>query len=317
MANHLTLQERRTIARLIKRRRSRAEIAELLGRARSTVTHELKRNMGLSGYRPQQAQRMAAARRERCRRHPKMSDPALNAYVKESLKQGWSPDQIAGASKVRFPRKPAQQISRQTIYNWIGQQGAEESRWRALLRRGVPHLEKRGKLAGCVSIQGRPKVVDCRRRYGDWEGDTVVGRRHLNGILTTVERKSGYLRMAKLGNLKAKTAARAVRRKLGNLPPSLRRTMTFDNGTEFAYHAKLARQLQMAVYFAKPYCAWQRGTNENTNGLVRQYFPKGTDFQRISHREVARVEKLINERPRRRLGYRTPAQILAKRLCCV
>jgi transposase, IS30 family len=317
MARPLSFQERQTIARLIKARWSRADIAEVLGRNRSTISREIKRNMGWSGYRPQQAHRMAKQRREGCRRTKKMSDPVLCAYVQQGLENYWSPDQIAGVSKERFRRQPAQQISRQTIYNWIGQQGSEESRWRALLRRGVPSLEKRGKLVGCVSIRGRPKIVDRRRRYGDWEGDTVVGKKHLGGILTTVERKSGYLRMAKLDNLKAETVLRGAQHKLGNLPPSLRRTMTFDNGPEFAYHAKLARQLQMAIYFAKPYCAWQRGTNENTNGLIRQFFPKGTDFQRISHHEVARVEKLLNERPRRRLRYRTPQQILAKRLCCV
>jgi IS30 family transposase len=316
MASHLILQERQTIARLVKERWSRAGIARILGRDRSTISRELKRNMGRNGYRPGEAHQIAKRRRQRCRRPSKMTNPILDAYVKEGLELRWSPDQIAGRSKMDFTRQPAQQISRQTIYTWIGQQGAEESRWRALLRRGITRLEKRGQLVGCVSIRGRPKIVDRRRRYGDWEGDTVVGQMHRNGILTTVERKSGYLRMAKLANLKAQTVLGGARRSLGDLPRTLRRTMTLDNGSEFAYHTKLARQLQMDVFFAKPYCAWQRGTNENTNGLVRQYFPKGTDFHRISHQEVARVERLLNERPRRRLGYQTPAEILAKRICC-
>jgi IS30 family transposase len=317
MAHHLILQERQALARLIKRRRSRREIAELLGRDRSTISRELKRNMGKNGYRPSEAQQMARQRRQRCRRPTKMSQPVLKAYVKEGLELRWSPDQIAGRSKLDFPRQAEHQVSHQTIYTWIGRQGEEESHWRSLLRRGGSRPQKEGRFAGCVSIQGRPRIVDCRRRYGDWEGDTLVGTMHRNGVLTAVERKSGYLRMAKLANLKAEAVVRGARRRLGKLPPSLRRTMTFDNGTEFAQHAKLSRHLQMAVYFAKPYCAWQRGTNENTNGLVRQYFPKGTDFQTITHQEVARVEKLLNERPRRRHGYRTPAEILGKRLCCV
>ena len=317
MARHLILQERQTIARLWKERRSKREIAFILGRSRSTITREVKRNMGRNGYCPREAQQMAQQRRQRCRRPAKMSAPVLEDYVKEKLELRWSPDQIAGRSKMKFRRKAAYQVSRQTIYTWIGQQGEKADYWRLLLRRGGPRSQKGGHLKGCVSIQGRPDIVDCRQRYGDWEGDTVVGTMRRNGLLTAVERKSGYLRMARLANLKSETVVRGAKRTLGDLPPSLRRTMTLDNGTEFAQHAKLSRQLEMAVYFAKPYCSWQRGTNENTNGLLRQFFPKGTDFQQISHHEVARVETLINERPRRRHGYRTPAEILAKRLCCV
>lgn len=316
MADHLSLRERQTIARLCTGQTSKAEIGRLLGRNRSTITRELKRNMGRNGYRPCEAHEMAQKRRQQCRRPAKMSDPTVEAYVQEKLELRWSPDQIAGRSKRDFPRKEAHQVSRQTIYTWIGQQGEQAGHWRSRLRRGGPRPQK-AHLKGCVSIQGRPTIVDRRQRYGDWEGDTVVGPMHRNGVFTAVERKSGYLRMAKLTNLKSETVVRGAKRKLGDLPPSLRRTMTFDNGTEFAQHAKLARQLGLAVYFAKPYCSWQRGTNENTNGLVRQFFPKGTDFQRISHQEVARVETLINERPRRRHGYRTPAEILADRLCCV
>lgn len=317
MADHLSLRERQTIARLWKERKSKAEIAHILGRSRSTLTRELKRNMGRNGYRPREAHEMAQERRQRCRRPAKMCKPVLEAYVKEKLELRWSPDQIAGRSSLDFPRKPAHQISRQTIYTWIGQQGTQADYWRSLLRRGGPKPQKGGHLKDCVSIKGRPRIVNRRRRYGDWEGDTVVGPMHRNGLFTAVERKSGYLRMARLDNLKSETVVRGAKRKLGNLPSSLRRTMTLDNGTEFAQHTKLSRQLELAVYFAQPYCSWQRGTNENTNGLVRQFFPKGTDFQRISHHEVARVETLLNERPRRRHGYRTPAEILDTRLCCV
>jgi IS30 family transposase len=236
-----------------------------------------------------------------------MTNHILDAYVKDGLELRWSPDQIAGRSKMDFAQQPAQQISRQTIYTWIGQQGADEGRWRALLRRGVPRPKKE-RFLGCVSITGRPTVVDRRRRYGDWEGDTVVGTMHRNGILTTVERKSGYLRMAKLANLKADTVVQGARRSLGDLPPALRRTLTLDNGTEFAQHGKLSRHLQLAVYYAKPYCAWQRGTNENTNGLLRQYFPKGTDLSRHSADDLAAVAAALNSRPRKTLDWKTPAE---------
>lgn len=317
MAHHLTLQERETIARLIKRRWSRMEIAEVLERDRSTIYRELKRNTGWCGYRPRQAQQKAEERRKRCRRPVKMSDPMVNAYVREKLKLQWSPEQIGGASKRRFARRPRRQISRQTIYTWIARQGTDEARWRACLRRGGRPVENRGKHRGCVSIRGRPRIVNQRRRYGDWEGDTVVGVRHRGAVLTAVERKSGYLCMVKLDNLRADTVEGAIWSRFRKLPPSLRRTMTFDNGPEFTCHARLTRRLKMAIYFAKPYSAWQRGTNENTNGLIRQYFPKGTDLRMISDYDVARVEQRLNERPRRRLGYRSPAEVLAKRLCCI
>lgn len=146
--------------------------------------------------------------------------------------------------------------------------------------------------------------------------DTIVGQGRHSALLTLVDRKSGYTRLAKLTSLKSTETIRMAKRRLAKLPKSLRCSATFDNGKEFAEHQKLVKSLNIAVYFADPYKSWQRGTNENTNGLIRQYFPKGTDFSGISHHEVARVEKLLNERPRRRLGYRTPREVLAKRLCC-
>lgn len=159
-------------------------------------------------------------------------------------------------------------------------------------------------------------MINRRRRYGDWEGDTIVGKGRRSSLLTLVERKSGYARIGRVDSMKSDVTIRAAKRRMKDLPPSLRRSMTFDNGKEFAEHRKLTRGLGLDVYFTDAYASWQRGTNENTNGLLRQFFSKGIDFTQVSHREVARVEQLINERPRRRLGYRTPAEILAPRLCC-
>jgi IS30 family transposase len=176
--------------------------------------------------------------------------------------------------------------------------------------------EKRGKLTDCVRIDGRPDVINGRRRYGDWEGDTIVGKSRRSALVTLVERKSGYARIGRVDGMKSDLTMRAAKRRLKDLPSSLRRSITFDNGKEFAEHRKLTRGLGLEVYFADPYASWQRGANENMNGLLRQFFPKRTDFTQISHREVARVEQLINERPRKRLDYRTPAEILAPRLCC-
>lgn len=313
MASHLTFEERGFLYRLKRKGKSNSEIAELMGRHRSTIGRELARNTGQRGYRPQQAQRWAETRRLASRRPHKMDDPSVHKYVQDRLEKYWSPDQIAGRASQDFPRAPARWLSRQTIYDWINDHTPQ---WRTLLRRGGRPPEKRGKLRDCVRIDGRPEVINRRRRYGDWEGDTMVGHGRKSALLTLVERKSGYARIGRVDSMKSDMTMRATKRRMKDLPISLRRSMTFDNGKEFAEHHKLTRGLALDVYFAEPYASWQRGTNENTNGLLRQFFPKGTDFTQISHRAVARVENLINERPRRRLGYRTPAEILASRLCC-
>lgn len=313
MASHLKLQEREFLYRLKKQGKSNTEIAELMGRDRSTIYRELQRNAGQRGYRPKQAQRLADTRRLSCRRTHKLEDPEVHQYVRDRMELLWSPDQIATRRRLDFPRQRACWLSDQTIYNWINDRASE---WRAWLRRGGRPPERRGKLVDCVRLEGRPDVINRRRRYGDWEGDTMVGKGRRSSLVTLVERKSGYLRAGRADDMTAATTTEVMKRRMKDLPPSLRRSMTFDNGKEFAEHAKLAKACDLDVYFASPYKSWQRGTNENTNGLLRQFFPKGTDFSRISHHEVARAEKLLNERPRKRLGYRTPAEVLAKRLCC-
>ena len=316
MASHFTFCEREILYRLLKAKKSKSEIAKLMGRDRSTIYREIKRNTGHRGYRPKQAQRKADERRLRCRGEPKMNDPKLKSSVRRLLKKTWSPDQIAKWLRREFPRNPEKHVSHQTIYTWIAQEAPE---LRAYLRRSGKRRsgpEKRGQLVGCVSIAGRPKAVDSRCRFGDWEGDTVVSPGRRSGLVTMVDRKSGYTRIRKTTSLKAATTRRAARRSLRDLPESLRRTMTLDNGKECAEHEQLAEDLGLDIYFAKPYASWQRGTNEHTNGLLRQFFPKGTDFARISHRQVARAEKLLNERPRKRLGYRTPQEVLANKLRC-
>jgi IS30 family transposase len=313
MARHFTLQEREFLYRLRKKGKTNQEIAELMGRDRSTIYREVKRNSGQRGYRPQQAQRLAAERRLASRRPRKLCDPELHKYVEERLEKYWSPEQIAGRGRCDFCRRRSRWLSRQTIYNWIEDQAPQ---WREWLRRGGRPVETRGKLSGCVHLDGRPKIINRRRRYGDWEGDTVVGKGRRNALVTLVERKSGYARIGRVENMKAETTRHTVKRRLTDLPLPLRRSVTFDNGKEFAEHKQLAKSLDVAIYFSAPGRPWQRGSNENFNGLLRQFYPKGTDFSRISHQEVARVETLLNERPRKRLDYRTPSEILAKRSCC-
>ena len=313
MAHHLTFQERSLLRRLLKANYPKTEIAELMNRDRSTIYREINRNSGARGYRPKQAQRLTDARRKKSRRPCKLDDPQVHQYVEERLRKSWSPDQIGGRSRRDFPRHQQRWVSRQTIYNWIHHRAPHGRR---LLRRGGRPPEKRGKLTDCVSIEGRPRVINRRRRYGDWEGDTIVGRGRRSALLTMVERKSGYTRVGKVPDMTSPSTMRVAHRRMKDLPASWRRSVTLDNGKEFSAHGKLTKLLGIAVYFALPYRSWQRGTNENTNGLLRQFFPKGTDFTRISHQVVARAERLLNERPRRRLDYRTPAEVLAKRMCC-
>lgn len=312
MADHLTFQEREFLDRLMKQGKSKQEIAKSMGRHRSTIYRELGRNAGQRGYRPKQAQCLADERRLASRRPHKMDDAEVRRYVQDRLERFWSPEQIAGRAQCDFRRRRSRWLSRQTIYNWISERTPE---WRALLRRGGRPPEKRGKLRDVVRIDGRPEVINRRRRYGDWEGDTIVGKGRRSALVTLVERKSGYARIGRVDGMKSELTMRVAKRRLQNLPPSLRRSMTFDNGKEFAEHQRLTRGLGFQVYFAAPYASWQRGTNENTNGLLRQFFAKRTDFTRISHRQVARVEQLLNERPRQRLGYRTPAEVLQNKLC--
>jgi IS30 family transposase len=297
---------------LKRKKKSNTEIAELMGRHRSTICRELCRNTGQRGYRPKQAQRLANQRRLTSRRPHKMDDPNVHQYVQQKLEQYWSPDQIAGRVKRDFRRRPQRWLSDQAIYDWIHEKQPE---WKRLLRRGGRPPEQRGKLTDCVRIDGRPEVINQRCRYGDWEGDTLVGRGRHSALVTLVERKSGYTRIGRVDSMKSDMTMRATKRRLQDLPPCLRRSMTFDNGKEFAEHRTLTRGLGFDVYFADTYASWQRGTNENTNGLLRQYYPKGTDFTQVSHRAVARVEQSINDRPRRRLDYRTPTEALAKHLC--
>jgi IS30 family transposase len=163
-----------------------------------------------------------------------------------------------------------------------------------------------------VEIAGRPAVVDERSRFGDWEGDTIVGKQRRGGLVTLVERKSGFAMAGKVHRLKSRNVARCVKRRFETLPPALRRTMTLDNGKEFADHVGITRATSLDIYIAEPYHAWQRGSNENFNGLLRQFFPPATDFTDISPLEVKHVLNLLNDRPRERLGYRTPREILGR-----
>lgn len=316
MASHLTLEEREVIAQMHLAGAWQTQIAEHLRRHKSTISRELRRNRSRHGYWAVAAQRKAQRRRSERPWVAKMQRPEVRRYVGERLRWRWSPDEIAGRSHRDFSRDRRRQISPPTIYAWIRREEARGRHWQRYLRRlgrKRPAWENRGRLPTSPSIEGRPAVVDRRSRYGDWEGDTIVGANRRGGAVTLVERKSGYLLLGRVPDLQAATVRQAAARQYRTTPAALRKTLTLDNGKEFAEHEQLEVEAALRIYFAKPYCAWQRGTNENTNGLVRDFFPKGTDLANLPEHRFTRVQQLLNDRPRKRLGYRTPNEVLASR----
>jgi transposase, IS30 family len=313
MAQHLTMEERERISQLRAAGRSNDDIARTLGRHRSTLYRELNRNGDDDGYSAVRAQRQAEDRRRRRPRMKKMDREQTQQAVRSGLAKRWSPDQIAGRMRREHPGKRSVWVSRMTIYRWIDQ-SQDRAYWRSQLRFGQRRKpeDRRGKLRAAPQISGRPPIVDERSRLGDWEGDTIVGARHRSGLMTLVERRSGFALVKVVRRLASRNVTRAIRNATSQLPGELKHTLTLDNGKEFAGHAALTRQTGLDVYFARPYHAWERGSNEHFNGLLRAYFPKGTDFRRTAASEVQRVLDELNDRPRQRLGYRTPREVLAE-----
>jgi len=303
-------------------RRSQAEIARTLGRHRSTVSRELRRNRNiLDQYLPDHAQRLTARRGQQERAKLRTGDAALMAHVEGKLQARWSPEQIAGRLEVAPPSHLAgAAISHATIYRWIWACPQRSQRLRPFLRvahkkRRKPYGKpsKRGQIPNRVSIDERPEVVDGRTRLGDWEGDTIVGKSRSGYVVTNVDRASRYTLARKLDRPRAEAVTAALHQAMRRLPADRRRTQTFDNGREFAGHEEIARLLGVDVYFAHPYSSWERGTNENTNGLLRQYLPKGSDFAQLTAWQLESTIRQLNDRPRKCLNYRTPAEVFWRR----
>lgn len=319
---HLTIEEREVILKMRAQAASMREIGERLGRSKGTISRELSRNVcSAKEYQPHLAQR----RYEKRRRESKVpyrleGDGWLRAYVQRQLQNYWSPEQISG----RVRKEWGIDISPVTIYSWVYRnrdEGGTFSRYlrqshrRRRKRRGSP--ERRGQIPDRRLIDERPRVADERKRIGDWEGDTVEGSKGSGFLVTQVDRKSRYTEAVKVKDKSADTVTRATLRRMKKLPPEKVRTMTFDNGKEFAGFKELERGLEMRSYFAHPYHSWERGTNENTNGLLRQFFPKGMDFRTVHQREVDMALDLLNNRPRKCLSYRTPTEVFwSKPRCC-
>ncbi len=320
----LTLEERYVIAHLKLCKLSLREIARRLGRHHSTISREIKRNGPAVShwvYWYDVAHPRAVERRTRPRHHRRRNHHALYEYVAQRLRAHWSPETIAGRLELDYPGQSAMRVSHETVYRWIfrdAQAGGQLYRCLRLShkrrRRQRRYGSLRGLIPGRVSIAERPAVVEARKRFGDWEGDTLYGRRTRVCLLTQVERKSRYLIAGKIDDRRASTVARRKIEQFSLVPKRWRRTLTLDNGKEFAAFKTVEQATGLSVFFADAYCAWQRGTNENTNGLLRRYFPKGTDFSLISDDQLAFVVHALNNRPRKCLGYRTPHEIVQQAL---
>lgn len=322
MPHHqLTTHERYLITHLHQAGFHDADIARRLGRHRATIGRELRRNRDAwGGYHYWSAQRLAEQRRRDASRRYKLDHTPLGEAVRRGLRQRWSPEQISGRLRREHPHDPAMHVTHETIYRWVYRRHQLGERWHEQLRRRRPRRrvrcvgqrigDRRGQIPGRVGIEERPEVVNARTRFGDWESDTVEGAKGTGLIASHVERKSRYLRLGKLKDKRAATLTTATCSSLRGLPRPLRRTLTADNGKEFADFKTIERAVQLKVYFANPHAPWERGTNENTNGLLRDWWPKGHHLNRVSPAEVARVQRMLNNRPRKCLGYRTPIEVL-------
>ena len=305
----LTREQRYQIYALKKANHSQAEMAAIVGCHKSTISRELSRNGGQRGYRPKQAQELALARKQSARR-PRIG-PATWSSVESLLLKQWSPEQISG----RLTLERQNGVSHERIYQYIY---ADKRRGGTLhlslrcqkkRRKRYGGRDHRGQLPARRSIEERPKIVDSKRRIGDWEADTIIGVNHRQAIVSLVERKS---KLTRLGRVKRNTADAVGRELTARLESLTVKTITSDNGREFAHHQQVARRLKADFYFAHPYASWERGLNENTNGLVRQYFPKKSDFSKVTDRQLDKVVERLNNRPRKTLGYKTPNEVYFK-----
>ena len=307
--NHLSQNERYQIFALMKAGLNQTQVALTLGRSKSTISREIQRNSGLKGYRPKQATLKSEVRALGSRNAKKVSVDTLKSAF-DLVRQEWSPEQIAGTMN----------ISHETVYRHVyadkdcgGKLFMHLRSQKKRRKRYASGRQRRGQIPNRRSIHERPAVVDLRLEVGHWEGDTVIGARHKQAIVTLVERKSGYAKLFKVPNKTAELVSAVM---IKSLKPfdGLVDTITLDNGKEFADHQRVDLELGSTIYFADPFASWQRGTNENFNGLLRQYIPKDRPLSTVTQEELKMIENKLNHRPRKRLGFRTPHEVFHESL---
>ena len=306
----LTQEKRYQIYAFMKANFSKTNIASEIGVHKSTVSREMERNRGKKGYRPKQAHFMAVERRQKAKKYVRLT-PEVICLIEGFLCQDFSPEQVCGF----LARTHNLRISHETVYQYVLADKARGGTLYRHLRHAYKKRKKRygsydhrGQIKGRVSIDERPAIVDAKKRIGDWEIDTIIGKRYKGALLSLVERKSKFTLIRKLPKKQADLVAEAA---IDLLNPYEEKvcTITADNGQEFAHHEYIKEHLKTTVYFAHPYHAWERGLCENTNGLIRQYFPKGMDFETITDEHVHMAMNRLNTRPRKTLGYKTPNEV--------
>lgn len=313
--HHLSPDERDHLTHLKGQGLSVRAIARALGRDPGTISRELRRNgapIYQGAYMAHRAQARAAQRARGAVCHGRLRDPWVRWYVARQLVRRWSPELIAG----RLARlRPDQTVSHETIYAWVYAEARHLIGWlprrhRLRRRRGYSRKHTKIHIPGRVPIGQRPAIANERRRIGDWEADTMVTRRGPEALQVAVDRKSRYTLLNKLPRRTAAAMRKTLNRALGRFPKAARHTLTYDNGTENVEHQLVNAVLGTRSYFCTPYTSQERGTVENTAGLVRRFFPKGTDFGTIRRKHVKAVERWLNHRPRRLLAFQTPAEVL-------
>jgi len=312
--------ERGMIMFMFRWGKSISEFAVQLGRHRSTILREMRRNVSqyVSCYADESAQIWADRRRERASIRGRLRDADIRTYVRDKLKAGWSPVLVAGRIQLDLP---GSSVSHETIYQYVYHLQLPERQeyigylarsHRRRRHRGTGKGQRKSRIPNRISIDQRPETVGARKQMGHWEGDSLVSSRNTTVLYSLVERRTRLVKLVRVRGRDGKRTAAAIIRRLGPLPARARRTLTMDNGFEHRCHERITTAIRIRCYFCDPYSAWQRGTNENRNGLIRRYFPKRTDFARLTQTEIERVESAINNRPMKCLGYRTPLEAAAR-----
>ncbi len=317
-------QERESISRGLAQHKSIRQLAKELNRSPSTISREIRRNKGKSGYRAFSASRRAkaaASSRKRGKRKIEKQEGLLS-YVMEKLQREWSPQEISKRLKIEYAWDMNMQVSHEAIYQYIyvlprGElkqlliKGLRQERKHRRPQKRGDTAETRGKIANMLSIEERPAEVAERSVPGHWEGDLILGKYKRSALGTLVERTTRYTILVPLGEHKDATSVReAYAEAFKSLPAELKKSLTYDQGKEMSEHEQFTIDTGIQVYFAHPGSPWERGTNENTNGLIRQYFPKGTDFTQVSKEQILEVQRKLNDRPRRALGYLKPDEVI-------
>ena len=322
----LTVIEREEISRGIASGYSIRKIAQILNRSPSSISREIQGSgvIDLKYYRAVFAQQQSNKMRHKLRKNRKLANnPALRKIVLYYLSKNWSPEQIAKRLIMMYPNDMDMRISHETIYSYIYilPRGRLKRKFISCLRRAHKYRrrinknrQKRGAIQDYFSIEERPKEVADRIIPGHWEGDLIIGYRNASAIGTLVERTTRMAFLVKLNNQDAGTVRKAFAEEFRHLPKGLKRTLTYDQGGEMAQHKLFMKETKMTVYFAHPHSPWERGSNENTNALIRQYFPKGTDFSKITNNRLKEVQDELNDRPRKTLSWYTPHEKFGKLL---